>query len=128
MDKTIAGLIGAISALASAEAAQAATPAPNAHEVMTARSFGELLEPIPNALALLQAADEAKAKSARAAENGTEKVAQFFYPYPYYRHHHHHHHHHHHWGWGPPRPLYYHHHHHHHHHHHQNAPIFHLDR
>ncbi|MBV8962067.1 MAG: hypothetical protein JOY67_12565 [Hyphomicrobiales bacterium] len=125
MDKTIVGLIGAISALATADGAQAAT-APTANEVMSARSFGELLEPIPNAVALLQAADEAKAKSAREAENGTEKVAQFFYPYPYYRHHHHHHHHHH-WGWGPPRPLYYHHHHHHHHHHHY-GPIFHSDR
>jgi hypothetical protein len=125
MDKTIVGLIGALSALAAADAARAATPVPpNANEVLTASSFGELLEPIPNALALLQAVDEAKAKAGSEAENRDVKLAQLYY-YP--RHHHHHHHHHHHrWGWGPP-PYYYHHHHHHHHHHHY-GPIFHLDR
>jgi hypothetical protein len=54
MDKTIVGLIGAISALATVDAAQAATPtSPKLDEVMTARTFGDLLEPIPNALALL---------------------------------------------------------------------------
>ena len=61
----IVGLVGAISGLASLDAAQAATVAgPNATEVLGARSYAELLDPIPNALAMLrevEAADPAPA-------------------------------------------------------------------
>ena len=120
MDKKITGLLGAISSLAAAHGAQAATPvAPSAKEVMAARSYADLLESIPNALALLRADDEVKAEAARQRESRDVKVAQFFYPY-HHHHHHHHHHHNHWWGWGPPRPYVYYHHHHHHHHHHHN--------
>ena len=115
MEKKIAGLLGAAAALGTFGAAQAAAPDPS--QTLRASSFAELLQPIPNAAALLQALDEqAPAKTA----DGNVQVAQFY-------HHHHHHHHHHHgyyrgddYGYGPRVivvPRYRHHHHHHHHHH-----------
>ena len=73
MDNKIVGLVGAISGLASLDAAQAATVAgPNATEVLGARSYAELLDPIPNALALLrevEAADPAPGADSSAALN-----------------------------------------------------------
>jgi hypothetical protein len=108
MDKKIAGLLGAVAALGTLNAAQAA-PAPASVDVLEANSFADLLQPIPNAKAQLQAIDERE--PALAANN--VQLAQF--------HHHHHHHHHSHWR----RPVivvvphrHRHHHHHHHHHHH----------
>lgn len=95
MQKTITGLLGAMAALGALGVAQAA-PTPDPNEALKANSFAELLEPIPNAPALLKAMDEKPA-----AEN-TVQVAQYY-------HHHHHHHHHRYW-------RRYHHHHHHHHH------------
>jgi hypothetical protein len=117
MEKKIAGLLGAAAALGTFNAAQAA-PTPDLTQTLRASSFAELLQPIPNAAALLQAIDEqGPAKSV----DGNVQVAQ------YYHHHHHHHHHHHGYyrgydnGYGPRvivvPPRYRHHHHHHHHHH-----------
>ena len=120
MEKKIAGLLGAMATLGAfngAEAAPAPSPAPT--DILRANSFADLLEPIPNAAALLRAVDES-----RPAQSADENVqlAQYYY------HHHHHHHHHHAWRRYeydepriivvPPRYRYYHHHHHHHHHHH----------
>lgn len=112
MDKKIVGLVGALSALAAPETVQA-MPAtgPNVNDVLRVQSYAELLDPIPNAVALLRAAD-----AAPAPEAGSVQQVQYYY------HHHHHHHHHHHGYWRPyyyyyPRPYYHHHHHHHHHHH-----------
>jgi hypothetical protein len=108
MEKKIAGLLGAVATLGAFGAAQAA-PAPG--DVLKANSFAELLQPIPNAVALLKAVDESQPKSS--AEDNVQ-VAQY---------HHHHHHHHHHAAYPryAPRvvvvPRYRHHHHHHHHHH-----------
>jgi hypothetical protein len=119
MDNKIVGLVGAISGLASLDAAQAATTAgPNATEVLGARSYAELLDPIPNALALLrevEAADDALAEQASGPDPNV-KVAEHHHHHRYRHHHHHHHHrwwyhHHHH------HHRYRHHHHHHHHHH-----------
>lgn len=131
MDKKTVGLVGAISALplvAPAPAAESRT----LDEVMSPRSYAELLQPIPNAAALLA---EAKAREAAQSEPRIQTAQYYGDPYygygygfygPYRRpwyHHHHHHHHHHHWnggwGWGygyGPRRYYHHHHHHHHHH------------
>jgi hypothetical protein len=117
MGKKIAGLVGAMATLGAFGAAEAAPiPSPAPTDVLRANSFADLLEPIPNAAALLQAVDESgPAPSA----NENVQLAQFY--------HHHHHHHHHHHGWRrydepriivvPPRYRYRHHHHHHHHHH-----------
>ena len=113
MEKKIAGLLGAVATLGAMNAAQAA-PMPAPTEVLQANSFAELLEPIPNAAALLQAVDES-APVPSADEN--VQLAQFYI--------HHHHHHHHHSQYRryaprvvvvPPRYRRYHHHHHHHHH------------
>jgi len=111
MDKKIAALLGAVAGLATAGAAQAATaPAGNGPEAPLASSYADLLAPIPNAIAALQADD-----AARTQQNPTETAQYYNYPYsypytysypqyynynhPYYRHHyrryHHHHHHHH---------------------------------
>ena len=118
MEKKIAGLLGAVASLGALGTVQAA-PAPAPTDVLQANSYAELLEPITNASAKLQALDEAAPPPARE----TVQLAQFY-------HHHHHHHHHHHGyyrdydrGYGPrvivvPRYRRYHHHHHHHHHHH----------
>jgi hypothetical protein len=112
MDKKIVGVVGVISGLASFDGAQAATEAlPNTSELPAARSYAELLDPIPNALALLMAADAAQASAELVdpqAQSPNVKLAQYHHHHHHhYRHYHHHHHHH-----------YYHHHHHHHHHHH----------
>jgi hypothetical protein len=112
MDKKIAGLASAISALATMTAVEAAR-AQNVTEVLSARSYAELLQPIPNAVALLMAADAVNAARAKgeAEQDRNVKLAQYGYD-----HHHHHHrwsHHHHHHRWYRR-----HHHHHHHHHHH----------
>lgn len=119
MDKKIAGLLGAVAAVGALGTAQAsAAPAPTPTDVLKANSYADLLEPIPNAAAVLQALDE----QAPAAEPKVQ-LAQW-----YHHHHHHHHHHHGYWrgygygyGYGPrvyvvPRRYYHHHHHHHHHH------------
>ena len=81
MDKKIAGLLGAVAALGTLNAVQA-TPAPAPTDVLKANSYAELLEPIPNALKVLQALDE---QSPVTSTGAAVKVAQW--------HHHHHHHH-----------------------------------
>jgi hypothetical protein len=118
MEKKIAGLLGAVATLGAFNAAQAAPMAnPAPAEILNANSFADLLEPIPNAAALLQVVDEAGPISA--PDENIQQV-QFFY-------HHHHHHHHHHSQYRryydeprivvvPRRYRDYHHHHHHHHH------------
>ena len=103
MDKKIAGLLGAVGALASLDTAQA-TIATDSTTMLKAQSYADLLNPIPNAAAILKAADEAGDTSeVRVAENA---------------HHHHHHHH----SYHRERKIIIaprrHHHHHHHHHHH----------
>ena len=118
MEKTILGIVGAVAGLATVGGAQAATPATqDASGVPAARSFAELLDPIPNALAALQAAEAADA-AAPAQDEADMKVAQVYIGVG---HHHHHrryygHHHHHHRGVviRVPRRGYGHHHHHHH--------------
>jgi hypothetical protein len=108
MNKVV-GIVGAVSGLAALDSAQAAgLESPNTTGLTPAQTYAELLEPIPNALAVLQAVDAAEAaRSAQAAEtDATVTLVQ-------YHHHHHrgwrHHHHHNRW-WRR--------HHHHHHHHH----------
>jgi hypothetical protein len=85
MERKIAGLLGAVATLGAFNAAQAApTPTPAPTDVLRANSFADLLEPIPNAAALLQAVDEsAPAPSAKV------ELAQLVV---IGRHHHHHHH------------------------------------
>ena len=112
MGKKIAGLLGAMATLGAFGAVEAAPmPSPAPTDILRANSFAELLNPIPNAAALLQAVDESGPVSS--ADENVQLVQ--------YHHHHHHHHHH---GFrrvvpriilGPRR-----HHHHHHHHHHHN--------
>lgn len=110
MDKKIAGLLGAVAAIGTLNTAQAA-PSPAPSDALRANSFAELLEPIPNAAALLQTVDE---QAPAESTEGNVQLAQYY-------HHHHHHHHHHAYRRYVPRivvvPRRYHHHHHHHHHH-----------
>jgi hypothetical protein len=103
LDKTIIGLLSGASALALLGGVQAspASPLDEANMLQPARSFAELLDPIPNAENVLRAENE-RAADAAILEEKPMVVAE------YYHHHHHHHYHHH----------YYHHHHHHHYHHH----------
>ncbi len=88
---------------------QAATPAPSeTAPVMAAGSYADLLMPIPNATALLEADNQARSQQTRQMPQATIELAQ-------YHHHHHHHyrryHHHHHayfpWGVVVPPPAYY---------------------
>jgi hypothetical protein len=112
MDKKIVGIVGALTALGGASAASAApAPAPASANVMEVRSYADLLQPIPNAVALLQADNAAKkaaGEQAAADESDGAKVELAQY---HHHHHHwrrwHHHHHHHHWR------VWHHHHHHH---------------
>ena len=83
MQKKITGLLGAVAALGTLGIAQAApAPAPDPNEVLKVNSFAELLEPIPNATALLKAVDEQPSTRS----TGNIQLAQ------HHRHHHHHHH------------------------------------
>jgi hypothetical protein len=107
MDKKIAGLLGAVAAVSTFGTAQAA-PIANPAETLRANSFAELLEPIPNAAALLQAVD---AQGQAETADGNVQLARY----------HHHHHHHAYRRYAPrivvvPRYRRYHHHHHYHHH------------
>ncbi len=123
MDKTIAGVIGAITGLASLDgAAQAATtPTPGPDALPGARSYAELLDPIPNAVALLRAADAAAARERRDETvnglKGDVQVADHHHHHHHRYYHHHHHHHHRVIVIRPPWRVYRPHHHHHHHNH-----------
>lgn len=113
MEKKTTGLVCALAGLASMGAAQAAPhPVQPAERPTPAASYAALLTPIPNALEVLKASDEALAKAP--APRQAEQV-QFFPggPPPGYHHHHHHHHH----AYYPPP------HHHHHHHHHGGVTV-----
>jgi hypothetical protein len=104
LDKTLISLLSGASALALLGGAQASA-APTASEsdlLQPARSFAELLDPIPNAENVLRAENERDA-AAEAKENPIV-MAQYHHHHHHYYHHHHHH--------------YYHHHHHHYYHHH----------
>jgi hypothetical protein len=80
MEKSIAGMIGAVAALAVASPSMAA---PNdLQAALSARSYADLLQPIPNARALLEQDDVADESDAPV------QTVQ------YQDHHHHHHHHH----------------------------------
>lgn len=54
MNKTLAGLVGAAAVLVAADSAQA-MPVATPQDALHASSYAELLEPMPNALATLQA-------------------------------------------------------------------------
>jgi hypothetical protein len=95
MGKKIAGLVGAMATLGAFGSAQAAPmPGPAPTEVLRANSFADLLEPIPNAAALLQAVDESGPASS--AEDNMQLVQDHHHHHHHRRHRHHHHHHHHH--------------------------------
>ena len=108
MDKRIAGLLGAAAALATVGGANAATGAQGTAQ-SPATGYRELLNPVPNAAAVLKA-DDAR----REAEARNVKTAQVSVQLGHHHHHHgvrirvgHHHHH------QVRRP--------HHHHHHHNS-------
>jgi hypothetical protein len=97
MDKSLASLIGAVGVMAVAAPSHAATNmAPALNEIMQVNSYADLLKPIPNAVAMKQAFDEAQ--SSRAAEPEVLTVQYHhhhhhrYYRRRYYHHHHHHHH------------------------------------
>jgi hypothetical protein len=100
MDKKLVGAIGAIAGLATLDTTAQAAPAATPAQPQGARSFAELLDPIPNAVAALRAADAA---AVAAREQGVQDPAGEVQVAGWRRHHHHHH-------------RYRHHHHHHHHH------------
>jgi hypothetical protein len=66
MDKTTAGLLGAVATLATIGVAQASTPPePNPSEFMQAGSYADLLAPVQNATALIKADDAIQAERDR---------------------------------------------------------------
>ena len=112
MDKTTAGLLGAVATLATIGVAQAAMPpAPNPTEFMQAGSYADLLTPVQNAKALMKADDAMEAERGRYQDDvdRTPENVQLadwnergyyrggnehhHHHHAYYRHHHHHHHH-----------------------------------
>ena len=89
MDKSIAGLLGAVSALALAAPACAAVGPNDLDSAMSASSYADLLKPISNAKALLEVAslqDEKTPEQEAAFDPSAVEHVQY-----------HHHHHHHHW-------------------------------
>ena len=95
MDKKIAGLLGAVAGLATISSAQAAPePGPTPSEALQASSYADLLAPIPNPVAALEADNAARAQNLELAQyyNYYPYSNYYSYPPPYYHHHHHHHH------------------------------------
>ena len=88
MDKRIAGLLGAAAALTTVTAAQAAAPAQT--QATEPTSYRDLLNPVPNAVAVLRADDAQAAQKTEEDANEMQVAARIVI-----RHHHHHHHHHH---------------------------------
>ena len=113
--KNVVGLVSAISGLLSFTTAQAVQVPDSESPLPKAQSYGELLDPIPNAAAVLRVANAAAAAADR--QNSSKPNVRLAYD-----HHHHHHHHHNYWWWYHHHHHHhyrkYHHHHHHHHHHH----------
>jgi hypothetical protein len=100
MEKTVIGLVAALGAAAPLSGAQAAVmTADEANNALRASSLAELLEPAPNALAVLAALDANQAPKTAEAEKGVQ-VAQWNYHHHHHHHHHHWYHHHNNWGWG----------------------------
>jgi hypothetical protein len=110
MDKTMISLLTGASALALVGGVEssAAASLDQANGLQPARSFAELLEPIPNAAEVLRAEHERDA--AKAASQAPVELAQYYYNHHHYYHHHHHHHY---WPWRRHYNYYHHHHHHH---------------
>lgn len=121
MEKSTAGLVGVLAALATIGTAQAAArpPAQTPEQVMHVSSYSDLLSPIANASELLKTSnakllDLAPLKAQPVQYYQDEQPRPDYQdeqPRPDYRHHHHHHHY-----YPPPPPP-----HHHHHHHHQSG-------
>jgi hypothetical protein len=96
MDKTLAGLLGSAAALVAIAPAQAATIAqPSIESVMQAGSYGDLLQPIPNALALLRAAPAVDAVPAARQDDAGVRLVEYHHHHHHHHHRRHHHHHHH---------------------------------
>lgn len=104
MDKSLAGLIGALAGLTAVAPAQAATAIPHSiAQALQAASYADLLAPIPNAAELLRAV-QAQAENGPALAEGEAVVQDVQYHHHHHhryyrrrrivRHHHHHHHHH----------------------------------
>jgi len=89
MDKRIAGLLGAVGALASLNSAQAANPVDQT--ALRAQSYADLLNPIANAKVTLAAIDEANDQ----AGSGFQVAENSHHHHHHHRRRHHHHHHHH---------------------------------
>ena len=104
MDKKIAGLLAAVGAFASVSSAQAATDRADPATVLKAQSYADLLNPIPNAKATLNAIDEAYDQAGTSFQVTENSHHHHHHSYRRERriivaprrHHHHHHHHHHH--------------------------------
>jgi hypothetical protein len=95
LDKTMIGLLGGASALALVGGAEtaAASSFDQASTLEPARSYAELLDPIPDAIKIKRAASDS---GDSAADEGPFEVAQYYYHHHHHHHHHRHHHHHHH--------------------------------
>jgi hypothetical protein len=97
MDKKIAGLLGAVAAVSTMTGAQAATQPASTSGALQASSYADLLAPVPNAVAALNA-DNAALAQVSPVEG--VKLAQYHHHHrrviviKRHRHHHHHHHHH----------------------------------
>ena len=121
MDKTMAGLLGAMGALAATTPSHAASrPAMDMEQAMTAKSYADLLRPIPNAASLLKEASANKDAATMSDDGTIDRNMVETVQYDEHHHHHHHHshyvrrHHHRRVVVAVPVPTPHHHHHHHH--------------
>jgi hypothetical protein len=92
MDKKLAGLLGAAAALTAMTTAQA-TPLQST-ELAPASGYRDLLDPIANAVPLLQADDARLAQKQEATRLAQVNVTVGHHHHHHWRRHHHHHHHH----------------------------------
>jgi hypothetical protein len=114
MDKTTAGLLGAVATLATMGVAQAATePAPNPSQFMQAASYADLLAPVQNPTELMKADDAMRAERGT-LQDDVDRTPENVQLADWHNENYHHHHHHHHQAYNR---------HHHHHHHHQAGVV-----
>ena len=111
----LAAVIGAATPLAGAQAAIVSSE--EANQALRTSSIAELLQPVPNAVAILAVLDaERKSDAGARAEEGVQLAYDHHHHHHHHHlyHHHHHHHHHHYWHHHHHHHHYWHHHHHHH--------------
>jgi hypothetical protein len=114
MGKIVIGLAAVIGAATPIAAQAAIVSSEEANQALRASSVAELLQPVPNSVAILATLDAERKSDAGARSEEGVQVAWHHHHHHHHHWYHHHHHHHHYWHHHHHHHHYWHHHHHHH--------------